>query len=92
MVRANIQPNETKEHIEMYYIGEESAYSDNFKEMRKENSKFWKEVMTEDIFAVEGMQKGRNSTVYNGGNFSPIMDNPTHQFHKWVATNLIDKF
>ena len=74
------------------YIGEESAYSDNFKEMRKENSKFWKEVMTEDIFAVEGMQKGRNSTVYNGGNFSPIMDNPTHQFHKWVATNLIDKF
>ena len=79
-------------YIEMYYIGEESAYSDNFKEMRKENSKFWKEVMTEDIFAVEGMQKGRNSKVYNGGNFSPIMDNPTHQFHKWVATNLIDKF
>ena len=76
----------------MYYIGEESAYSDNFKEMRKENLKFWKEVMTEDIFAVEGMQKGRSSTVYNGGNFSPIMDNPTHQFHKWVATNLIDKF
>ena len=87
-----ISPNETKEHIEMYYIGGESAYSDNFKEMRKENSKFWKEVMTEDIFAVEGMQKGRNSKVYNGGNFSPIMDNPTHQFHKWVATNLIDKF
>ena len=28
-----ISPNETKEHIEMYYIGEESAYSDNFKEM-----------------------------------------------------------
>jgi len=26
--------------------------------------------------------------VYNGGNFSPVMDNPTHQFHKWVADNL----
>mgnify|MGYP007000354693 len=26
---------------------------------------------------------------YNGGNFSPIMDNPTHHFHKWVAQNLI---
>ena len=76
----------------MYYIGEESAYSDNFKEMRKENLKFWRDVMREDIFAVEEMQKGRNSTVYNGGNFSPIMDKPTHQFHKWVATNLIDKF
>ena len=31
--------NETKEHIEMYYVGEESAYGDDFKEMRKENSK-----------------------------------------------------
>ena len=31
----------------------------------------------------------RNSPVYNGGNFSPIMDQPTHQFHKWVANSLI---
>ena len=39
--------------------------------------------------AIEGMQEGRNSPVYNGGNFSPIMDNPTHQFHKWVSLNLL---
>ena len=45
--------------------------------------------MSEDIKAIEGMQEGRNSPTYNGGNFSPIMDNPTHQFHKWVAENLI---
>ena len=49
-----------------------------------------KEVMTEDIKAIEGMQEGRNSPIYNGGNFSPIMDNPTHQFHKWVANNLTE--
>ena len=61
-----------------------------FKEMRKENSKFWKDVMTEDIFAIEGMQAGRSSPIYNGGNFSPIMDNPTHQFHQWIAKNLIN--
>jgi len=85
-----ISTNETKEHIEMYYVGEESAYGDDFKEMRKGNSKFWKEVMTEDIFAIEGMQKGRSSPIYNGGNFSPIMDNSTYQFHKWVASNLTD--
>ena len=58
--------------------------------MRKENSKFWKEVMKEDIFAIEGMQAGRTSPAYNGGNFSPVMDNPTHQFHKWIVTNIID--
>ena len=27
--------------------------------------------------------------VYNGGNFSPVMDQTTHQFHKWVTGNLI---
>ncbi len=49
----------------------------------------WKDIQTEDLNIIEGMQDGRNSPVYNGGNFSPIMDNPTHHFHKWVATNLI---
>ena len=81
--------NKTKEHMQMYYVGEESANGDQLKEMRKQNLKFWKDVMLEDINAVEGMQEGRNSPVYNGGNFSPIMDQPTHQFHKWVAQNLI---
>ena len=34
-------------------------------------------------------EEGRNSPAYNGGNFSPIMDQPTHQFHKWVADSLM---
>ncbi len=80
--------NKTKEHMQMYYVGEESANGEQLKEMRKQNLKFWKDVMLEDINAVEGMQEGRNSPVYNGGNFSPTMDQPTHQFHKWVAQNL----
>ena len=80
--------NKTKEHMQMYYVGNESANGEELKELRKENSRFWKDVMLEDINAIEGMQEGRNSPVYNGGNFSPIMDQPTHQFHKWVANNL----
>ena len=81
--------NKTREHMQMYYIGNESANGEELKELRKENSRFWKDVMIEDIKAIEGMQEGRNSPVYNGGNFSPVMDQPTHQFHKWVATNLL---
>ena len=84
-----ISVNETKEHLAMYYVGEESANGKEFENMRKENSRFWKGVMSEDIKAIEGMQEGRSSPSYNGGNFSPIMDNPTQQFHKWVAGNLI---
>ena len=82
--------NETKEHLRMYYVGDKSANGNEFAEMRKQNSKFWKEVMSEDIKAIEGMQAGRNSPAYNGGNFSPVMDNPTHQFHKWIANNLTE--
>ena len=84
-----ISVNKTKEHLEIYYIGEESANSKKLKSMRKDNAKFWKKVMTEDIKAIEGMQEGRSSPAYNGGNFSPVMDNPTHNFHKWVARNLV---
>jgi len=80
--------NKTKEHMNMYYVGNESANGDELKQLRKQNSKFWKDVMLEDISAIEGMQEGRGSPVYNGGNFSPVMDAPTHQFHKWVASNL----
>jgi choline monooxygenase len=79
----------TKEHMQMYYIGNDSANGEELKDLRKENARFWKDVMIEDINAIEGMQDGRYSPAYNGGNFSPVMDQPTHQFHKWVANSLI---
>ena len=85
-----ISTNKTIEHMEMYYVGQESANGEELKELRKENSRFWKDVMLEDISAIEGMQEGRSSPVYNGGNFSPVMDQPTHQFHKWVSNTLME--
>jgi choline monooxygenase len=83
--------NKTREHFEMYYIGEESAESEDFKRMRENNFKFWKKVMNEDVEAIQGMQAGRNSPAYNGGNFSPIMDTPTLMFHRWVVNKLINQ-
>jgi len=79
----------TIEHMEIYYVGEKAANSKKFKSLRKQNCKLWKSVQSEDVNIIEGMQEGRNSPSYNGGNFSPIMDNPTHHFHKWVATNVV---
>ena len=78
----------TIEHMEIYYVGNEAAFSKKFKNIRKQNLKLWQVVQKEDLNIIEGMQKGRNSPAYNGGNFSPVMDNPTHHFHKWVAKNL----
>jgi len=79
----------TIEHMEIYYVGNEAANSNKFKPLRKQNLKLWSRVQSQDVSIIEGMQEGRNSPAYNGGNFSPIMDNPTHHFHKWVVTNLI---
>ena len=79
----------TIEHMEIYYVGNEAANSKKFKTLRKQNLKLWYRVQSEDVDIIEGMQEGRNSPAYNGGNFSPTMDNPTHHFHKWVATNIV---
>ena len=79
----------TREHMEIYYVGEKAANSKQFKSLRKQNYKLWKAIQTEDMNIIEGMQEGRRSPAYNGGNFSPVMDNPTHHFHKWVVNNII---
>ena len=85
-----ISHNYTKEHMEIYYVGKEAATSDEYKDLRKQNYDMWHSIQSEDLNIIEGMQEGRNSPSYNGGNFSPVMDNPTHHFNKWVAKNLTE--
>ena len=31
------------------------------------------------------MQRGRAASGFDGGRFSPVMDGPTHAFHRWIA-------
>ena len=52
----------------------------NLNELRKENAKILERCNVEDISAIEGMQEGRGSPVYNGGNFSPVMDHQLINF------------
>ena len=79
----------TLEHMEIYYAGEEAAFSKKYKSLREENYKLWEDIQKEDLDIIQRMQIGRNSISYNGGNFSPEMDNSTHHFHKWVAKNIV---
>ena len=66
----------TLEHMELYYVGEQAAQANKFKSLRKQNHKQWEDIQREDVDIIQGMQTGRNSPSYNGGNFSPVMDNP----------------
>ncbi|MEL6582922.1 MAG: aromatic ring-hydroxylating dioxygenase subunit alpha [Pseudomonadota bacterium] len=80
--------NRTVEHIEIYYTAPEPAKSEDFAALRTANARQWKDVFIEDIFVVEGMQKGRTAPHFDGGRFSAVMDSPTHLFHAWVAERL----
>lgn len=79
----------TVEHIAIYYASE-AMCGPEWSELREKNSAMWKDVFIEDIFVVEGMQKGRYGPMFDGGKFSPAMDSPTHVFHHWVADQLHD--
>ena len=81
--------NYTKEHMDIYYVGERAAKSDEYMSLRKQNYEQWHSIQSEDLRIIEGMQDGRQSPAFNGGNFSPVMDNPTHHFNKWVAQELL---
>ena len=74
----------TLESLQLFYVGDE-AVADLYSDNREKVLKAWSEVFAEDIFAVEGMQRGRRSPGFEGGVFSSIMDAPTHHFHRWVA-------
>ena len=78
-----LEPKSTEstiEHVHLYY-----SVPDSDGGLRDRNTRLWKSVFEEDIFVVEGMQKGRHAEMFDGGRFSPVMDSPTHVFHQWVA-------
>ncbi len=75
--------NRTREHVHLYYPVAETDTA-----LRAANTAQWKEVFEEDIFVVEGMQRGRAASGFDGGRFSPAMDGPTHLFHAWVAARI----
>jgi phenylpropionate dioxygenase-like ring-hydroxylating dioxygenase large terminal subunit len=77
--------NKTCEHVEIYYARPPQETED-LEPLRIQNAAQWKAVFEEDIFVVEGMQRGRHGTFFDGGRFSPAMDGPTHCFHHWVAS------
>lgn len=76
--------NRTSEHIHLFY-----SAPDTDADLRARNAKQWKVVFEEDVFVVEGMQRGRAAPGFDGGHFSPAMDGPTHLFHDWVAQRLM---
>jgi len=75
--------NKTVEHIHFYYASDATE-----SKSRAKNTQQWRKVFEEDIFVVQGMQSGRYAPNFDGGRFSPVMDEPTHCYHDWVARKI----
>jgi choline monooxygenase len=83
-----LAPDRTLEHLEIYYVGEEST-ARHYDQVKDANLAAWRRVFAEDVAIVERMQSGRQSPAFQGGVFSPVMDPPTHCFHRWMAERLL---
>ena len=77
-------PERTLERVAISYASPQMA-GEGRAEQRRRNAAMWREIFEEDVGVVEGMQRGRHGRMFDGGRFSPVMDAPTHAFHRWVA-------
>ncbi len=80
-----ISPKETLEQLEIFYVGD-GASNAKYEACRQETVNNWELVFKQDIPPIESMQKGRESSGFDGGVFSPALDVATHHFHKWIAS------
>ncbi|MCB1451944.1 MAG: aromatic ring-hydroxylating dioxygenase subunit alpha, partial [Nitratireductor sp.] len=78
----------TIEHVEIYYT-DPAIQGEDWFDMRSRNSELWKSVFVEDVGVVESMQRGRRASAFDGGHFSPVMDESTHHFHSWIASQFL---
>ena len=81
-------PHRCHERVEIFYFDAESV-SNDFQELRIQNANNWRSIFLEDTVVIEGMQKGRFSSGFEGGVFSPVLDVSTRCFHKWIAECLL---
>lgn len=81
-------PAATRERFEIFYFDDRVRGAD-FQPTRTANRDLWQTIFAEDRDAVECMQAGRRSPAFDGGIFSPVMDEPTHTYHKWIAAALL---
>ena len=77
----------TRDHLQIYYLGD-AASDPELEDERKRRLDTWAEVFYEDVGVVEGMQRGRHSPAFSGGVFTPLMDEPSHHFARWMANRL----
>jgi choline monooxygenase len=84
-----ISADQTFERMDLYYYGD-GATDSKYSALRTANRDRMLEIYEEDRDMVEGMQRGRKSSAFNGGALAPAMDQPAHCFNRIVARAVVD--
>lgn len=79
------EPGRVRERMAIYYVGD-AATAEEFAPTRASVAAGWRSIFAEDLGVLEALQRGRLSPAFGGGHFSPVLDTPTHHFHRWVAS------
>lgn len=88
MILEPVARDRTLEHVAIFYTGQQ-ALGDDMRDLREKNATQWREIFIEDIGVVESMQRGRSASAFDGGHFSAVMDESTHHFHRWIASQFL---
>ena len=78
-----IGPSRTREVCNLYFV-DEACESQAYAAARERTLATWTSVFEEDIPVVEGMYRGRGSPAYDGGVFSPVLEQGSMNFYDWM--------
>lgn len=74
----------TQERMTFYFVGDAAMTPDN-EALRHLPIDLWKDTNDEDIEMIERMQVGRKSPCFDGGCFSPELEQTVYRFQQMVA-------
>ena len=79
-----IRPDQSAERMVFYFVGDDAMTPENTS-LRHLPIDLWKETNDEDIAMIERMQVGRKSPHFDGGCFSPALEQTVYRFQQAVA-------
>ncbi|MGD1861867.1 MAG: aromatic ring-hydroxylating dioxygenase subunit alpha [Leptolyngbyaceae cyanobacterium] len=83
-IASPLSPDQTQERMVFYFVGDDAMTPENAP-LRHLPIDLWKETNDEDIDMIERMQIGRKSPRFDGGCFSPELEQTVYRFQQMVA-------
>lgn len=79
-----LSPGKTQERMTFYFVGDAAMAPEN-EALRHLPIDLWKDTNDEDIDMIERLQVGRKSPRFDGGCFSPELEQTVYRFQQMVA-------